>query len=552
MAHAHGHAGTQALDIDDTTRRWSFGCLCGALLLVNATFTLLSPIFPQEAERRHVSPSLVGLVFSIYSFASVAASPLLGRMVQLGYIKRRSLLLSGLLVVCTSTALFGFVSEIDHEQFFTAACLILRAIMGLGCAAVDTASMALSASLYGGTPFLGTAMGIQESVLSIGWVVGPVVGGYAAQLAGFGAPFFITAALAFTCYPALCVLMPRGKEADMGDEEHEDIAVGRLLRAPSFFLLLVSAMLGAAIITLLDPTLGPHLEDILGYGPGTIGIAFAVIAGVYAAFTPLAGLLGDYIGRLPVMSIGLLISAASYLLIGPIPLLQPLLGPQMYWLVWVALGGVGIGAGMTFVPSLPALLHAARTLGFDQEGVDDLVSGILMGSYHSGGGGGPLVGGAAKHLLGFPWSGAAFACILAFQGVVIAVLASLMPPEPKYVDEPPTKLPPISEEGTPPADMETGGLPEMPPAPGIGGSGAAQVLERVPSSAALAGPQTRPIALRRSSSFGMRPGSGAGSFAGRSLTRTGSYSMLGQTSRSSSYADLSNRGVREALLPSEE
>lgn len=51
---------------------------------------------------------------------------------------------------------------------------------------------------------------MQESVLSIGWVVGPVVGGYAAQLAGFGAPFFITAALAFTCYPALCVLMPRG------------------------------------------------------------------------------------------------------------------------------------------------------------------------------------------------------------------------------------------------------------------------------------------------------------------------------------------------------
>lgn len=49
-----------------------------------------------------------------------------------------------------------------------------------------------------------------------------------------------------------------------------------------------------------------------------------------------------------------------------------------------------------------------------------------------------------------------------------------------------------AEEGTPPADMETGGLPEMPPAPGIGGSGAAQVLERVPSSAALAGPQVRP------------------------------------------------------------
>jgi hypothetical protein len=68
-----------------------------------------------------------------------------------------------------------------------------------------------------------------------------------------------------------------------------DIAVGRLLSAPSFFLLLISATLGAAIITFLDPTLGPHLEEILGYGPGTIGVAFAVIAAVYAVFTPAAG-----------------------------------------------------------------------------------------------------------------------------------------------------------------------------------------------------------------------------------------------------------------------
>lgn len=62
------------------------------------------------------------------------------------------------------------------------------------------------------------------------------------------------------------------------------------------------------------------------------------------------------------MSIGLVLSAVSYLLVGPIPVLAPLLGPHMSWVAWLALGGVGIGAGMTFVPSLPALLHAARTL----------------------------------------------------------------------------------------------------------------------------------------------------------------------------------------------
>ena len=76
--------------------------------------------------------------------------------------------------------------------------------------------------------------------------------------------------------------------------------------------------------------------------------------------------------------------------------------------------------------------------------MDDLVSGVLMGAYHSGGGGGPLIGGACKHGLGFPWSGAVFAAVFAAQGVAIAVLATVMPPEPKYDAGMYEKLAPIS------------------------------------------------------------------------------------------------------------
>lgn len=105
-------------------------------------------------------------------------------------------------------------------------------------------------------------------------------------------------------------------------------------------------------------------------------------------------------------------------------------------------------------------------------------------------------------------------------------------------------------------DMEAS-MPELPPAPGTGASGA-PFLERVSTSAAAAaaaapGPAgaTRPIALRRSSSFGARPGSGAGSFNGRgSISRA---SLLGGPgSRYGSFQDLSNRGVREPLVSSEE
>ena len=46
--------------------------------------------------------------------------------------QQRCMISYGMLAVqvCASTACFGFVSEISHEQLFTAACLFLRAIMG--------------------------------------------------------------------------------------------------------------------------------------------------------------------------------------------------------------------------------------------------------------------------------------------------------------------------------------------------------------------------------------------------------------------------------------
>lgn len=54
-------------------------------------------------------------------------------------------------------------------------------------------------------------MGIAESFLSLGWIVGPLVGGYAAQVAGFAAPFFMTATITFLTVPALMFLMPGGE-----------------------------------------------------------------------------------------------------------------------------------------------------------------------------------------------------------------------------------------------------------------------------------------------------------------------------------------------------
>jgi len=45
---------------------------------------------------------------------------------------------------------------------------------------------------------------------------------------------------------------------------------------------------------------------------------------------------------------------------------------------------------------------------------------------------------------GFPWSGAVFAAVFAAQGVAIAILATFMPPEPKFDESSHGKLASIS------------------------------------------------------------------------------------------------------------
>ena len=66
-------------------------------------------------------------------------------------------------------------------------------------------------SLFADSEFFGAAMGISESFLSLGWIVGPLLGGYAADVAGFACPFLFTGGLALLATPVLYFLMPDGK-----------------------------------------------------------------------------------------------------------------------------------------------------------------------------------------------------------------------------------------------------------------------------------------------------------------------------------------------------
>ncbi|CAL8472021.1 g11563 [Coccomyxa elongata] len=385
----------------------------------------MGPILPQVAQSRGVGLGTVGLIFSTYAFANFAVSPYLGKALQTGAVQRKTLLFSGLLICGGSAAAFGLVTLVQNPHVFTAICLLLRVVNGVGSAAVDTSSFSMISGLYAGSEAFGTMMGIAESFLSLGWIVGPLVGGYAAQVAGFAAPFFLTAAVTFLTVPVLIFLMPQS-QVEGAERPKVPVTIGRLLRQPIVGVLLVAGMLAAGSLTFLDPTLGPFLQRVWGWDVATIGLGFGTTAVLYAIITPFAGWVGDKVGMSVIIVAGFVFMAVGYVLLGPAPPLQALLGRVFgSWLIWVSLSFIGLGAGMAFVPLLPALLNGLADVGIEEEGLADVVSGLLSGSFSMGGGVGPLLGGLLAALLGFEWAAAGFGLVLASIGVAVSIVSTL-------------------------------------------------------------------------------------------------------------------------------
>ncbi|KAK9867466.1 hypothetical protein WJX84_001884 [Apatococcus fuscideae] len=413
--------GPTAEELKSKSRTVSFGILCLCVLVVNSTFSVLSPIFPQEALKRDIGTGVVGLIFSSYSWVNFAAAPMLGTAVQRGYLTRRTLLIIGLLVVTTGCLGFGLSAKIEHRLYFMLACFFLRIFQGLGCAAVDTASLGVVISLYRETDFLGTAMGLLESALSLGWVIGPVTGGFAADIGGFGLPFFLSGGAALVFCPILLWLLPTDEQGKENDDDQPETSLIALVTNPILAVLLACPVLMAAGFTFLDPVLGPHLSAD-GYSAGMVGAAFGVVSAVYAGLSPFTGWLSDRLGRLPIMIAGLLVVAASYLVLGPFPPLVPPLSATSAPLLWTSMVLLGLGSGCVLVPALPALLDATSTLGFNDSGMEDLLSGTVSGAFYLGGGAAPAIAGTINAVFGFGWACTGMGFLMLLQAVALLIL----------------------------------------------------------------------------------------------------------------------------------
>ncbi|KAK2567073.1 MFS-type transporter SLC18B1 [Acropora cervicornis] len=373
-----------------TRRKLTLVSLCLVYFAATASFAILSPFFPSEAQEMGASGTLIGLIFGIYPLVVFAVAPVIG--VLLPQIGPRFTLTAGLFLCSGSQILFGFVSMLPKGVIFVVFCFLLRIVMAFGGAAADTASFAIVAGEFGSN-------------------IGVVTAG------GFKLPFIVMGGVLLAIVPVVMIILPTDKKT----VQKKKGALFQVLKIPGIVVIGFSVLVSGIVLGFLDPTFAPYMKKF-GLGPSKVGFIFLLCAFCYAVSAPLVGWICDKTGKTrPIMLIGALLLIIGILALAPAPFLT-FLPQRKVWLVCLSMGLLGAAVSAYQVPCMPDMLETARENGMPEDiTTHGVLSGIFNATASIGAFLGPTVSGLTENYLTFEWSTVVLAGILGFQTIFLAL-----------------------------------------------------------------------------------------------------------------------------------
>jgi MFS family permease len=374
------------------SRTQSFILLCAVGVACFISYNLVRmPVLALFAQSLGAGPERIGLVVSVSTLTGVFLKLPSGALSDI--YGRRFLLRVGVVAFGLPPFVYPFVTSVD-------ALIALRCVHGLATAIFAPASLATVADLY--RERRGAAMGTYTASTQAGALLGPVLGGWLVYAAGFPVTF-LTAGV-FGCIGVLLFMVlrlnpPPPRVAEKGMRPVlADMWKGFRIVAKNSRVLATSATDGAKMIAngALMAFL-PIYGVAVGLNPGEVGLLFGV-QGVTSFFSkPVMGRVSDRVGRRPLIILGLLICAGTFVLI-----------PQFSSLAILLVLAAGFGFGEAVVSSSTAALVAdlseLKTLGAGMG-----MQGTIMDIGHASG---PLLAGVLIAHLSYA---GAFAIIAAIQ-----------------------------------------------------------------------------------------------------------------------------------------
>ncbi len=356
-------------------------------------YSIAVPVLPDLSRRAGASPTMVGFLFAAFGVSVLATAVPMGAVSD--RIGRRGLLIAGAIGLALSTVLFAVANTLP--LLFAA-----RLAQGAADAVTWVVGFALIADLYTAEE-RGRVMGLVMSGTTIGFMIGPTLGGWMYESGGPRMPYLFVAALSAACAVGF---------AWMATPPHvvvrERVSLGDLLRVRAVVVCIAAVVLGAGTLAMLEPTLALFLAEQVGLGPARIGLVFGAGSIVSAVLHPAFGRIADRTGGRRLVLIGLVGMACTLPVLARIDSFESALLINALFTVTVA---------TMITPSLSYMADATSAAGVQSFGVAygaynvAWALGLLVG---------PSIGGAAYERVGFITLTLTWAPVLLLFTLVIA------------------------------------------------------------------------------------------------------------------------------------
>ncbi|KAF9915155.1 hypothetical protein BX616_006801, partial [Lobosporangium transversale] len=293
-------------------------------------YGIIVPILPFIVkEKTHGGATDAGLLLAIYAIGVLLSSPIFGVLGD-HFVSRRTPMLIGLVGMFLSTILF--MVSTNFYVFLGA-----RLLQGVAGGSVWTLGLALITDVFPAET-LGLQMGKVLIGYTLGMMMGPPLGGFLYQQAGYRAPFLFCSLITlidFICRALIVeereeivkALREQGMQAEANEEEAEVAALRkqeRMEQRTSFWKLIKEKrLLGSIILTACtasafagaEPTLPLYLASNFDLTSERIGLIFMAFS-LPTLTAPLAGALSDKFGAKIICVISLFLCTGSIVLGG--------------------------------------------------------------------------------------------------------------------------------------------------------------------------------------------------------------------------------------------
>lgn len=345
--------------------------LCSVLLIYALSVGILGVVIPLYSYSLGADRLVIGFILAAYAIAYVTVSPLWGKVSD--HLGRKLSLGIGMLGSSIVFPLYTFVS--DPELL-----VVIALLQGFAGASFWIVPTALIADLYSSQE-MGQVFGKVGMFQGVGFIVGPLLGGFLIEQLNYHSVFYICSVLAFSTALLVFFLLqekPKVLTAAVKSSSKMRLKLGAATKK-SLVIGYVATAFSSIFLGVIESQFVVHASEILGK-EYLVGV---LLTSYYIAETfmqPLAGRLSDMIGRHRTILLAFIISAVGFL---------TLIFPPSFVSLLIAAMAVGGSVGILYIAPTALLMDVASS---SQRG---LIAGFQNIAWGVGFFLGPMLGGVA-------------------------------------------------------------------------------------------------------------------------------------------------------------